>query len=137
MSGDPSLEHGPAGRRARAPASVAGARAVRDVVCAVALIVAAATASIAAVDATVPGRRHLMVVLFCVVPGAASWSRAVVGDAVLWLVVVVASSLGLSTAFAVGLVWAGWWHPRAAVVVLGAVAIPPLVLALVRPPGGS
>ena len=79
---------------------------------AVALGTAALSTAVLALNADIAWRPYLMLGLFCVVPGIACWSRSTIEDPALWSLLVVATSLVISSALSMTLVWAGWWWPR-------------------------
>ena len=93
----------------------------RTVAAALALGAAALSVAVLAFDAGVVWRPYLMLGLFCVVPGIACWSRSTIDDAALWSLVVLATSLVISSALSLTLVWAGWWSPRGAGLALASV----------------
>ena len=94
------------------------------------LIISALTTVVTGADLHVPLRPYLVLVALCVVPGVAAWARHPLDDPALWLTAVFATSITLSSATGLALVWSGHWKPLIATAVVSAFSTIALVSAV-------
>ena len=95
-----------------------------------ALLISTLMTSVAAGDLQVPWRPYLALVALCAVPGVAVWSNGGITDPALWLTMVLGTSVAVSSAIALALVWSGHWEPRRAAAIVCAASTVALVARL-------
>lgn len=115
------------------PHRATGPSSWRVAACSVGLFVAVTAVLLVGLDITWAWRPYVVAALFMTVPGLALWGRAPLDDdPALWATVVIATSVIVSSALGLGLVWARSWHPDTAAVALGATCAVVLFRALTR-----